>query len=92
MVTVATAIVSRTAVVTAVMVLHSASLSGCVNRSDDAAEGSSTGSLSLEEAKAEAITVRDELAALYPGEDIVSVRANVTSKDLMPCGSDDEFA
>lgn len=53
---------------------------------------SDTSELSLEEAKAQTIEVRDEMAALYPAEDIAEIRANETSKALMPCGGEESFA
>lgn len=53
---------------------------------------SNTSQLSLQEAKAHTIEVRDELAALYPAEDIAEIRATETSKALMPCDGEERFA
>ena len=70
-------------------------MTGCATPSTDN-EGdpgmSNTSGLTLEEAKAHTIEVRDEMAALYPAEDIADIRANETSKALLRCDGEDEFA
>ena len=83
----------RPATAVATLAVCAIALTGCmVPPAAEGPEASASGSLTLEEAKAGAIDLRDTLAALYPEEDIADIRANATSKALMPCDGEEEFA
>lgn len=87
---------SRGVPAVATLGILAALLAGCaIPRGDDGGSSANqpTGNdLTLEVAKEHAIEVRDEIAVLYPPEDISELRANATSRALMPCGGEERFA